>query len=289
MIKKSNKSSKSSKSKSKFSFEDLPWKWIIIGIVGVLILFGILQVVRAFIEITKPLAQFFEGAAGLGIELVTPCVQQQDCEKLGSDCNNCKGTAGCTCGDGTKCLKYASRDVGSGGFFQSTFPFINLNCFLGVGFLALIIGGPLLAFIKLIISGTVKGCTKLVDYVTSTGKSKQDVVTEWTKKTKTNLEKTKEELKKQGVDVTPELSDIIERITIEDVTTKDIYENANNSRGSLESRKIMVKDATIAQTAKQKQYEAEITKYQAEKGEGKDLKDIIDNNREKIPPEPKFL
>ena len=279
--KKTNSNNKS-KSQSHFSFSNLPWKWIIIGIISFIVLLGIVQVIHAVQSISQPLADFFQGAGTLGAEILTPCIQQTDCDKIGSDCNTCKSNTGCTCGGGKTCSKYASRDVGSGGFFQSTFPFINLNCFLGVGFLALIVGGPLLAIIKLIVSASGRGCAQLKDYLTSTGKKAEDVVTDWSKKSKANFEKTKEELKKQGIEITPELSDIIEKISIQDTATKESYEEANNSTGSLESRQTMVTNSTIKYNEAQAQYIDSIKDY------NKTTEDIIDKNREKPGDVPKI-
>jgi len=279
--KKTNSNNKS-KSQSHFDFGNLPWKWIIIGIISFIVLLGIVQVIHAVQSISQPLADFFQGAGTLGAEILTPCIQQTDCDKIGSDCNTCKSNTGCTCGGGTKCGKYAERDVGSGGIFQSTFPFINLNCFLGVGFLALIIGGPLLAFIKLIISASGRGCTQLKDYLTATGEKAEEVVSDWSKKSEVNTEKTKEELKKQGIEITPELSKIIGDISINDVATKEAYEAGNNSTGSLQDRQTMVKNSTTKYNEAEIQYKDSMDNY-AEK-----TRDIVENNREKPGPEPKI-
>ena len=280
--KKTNSNNKSKKQQSHFSFGDLPWKWIIIGIISLIVLLGIVQVIHAFQSISQPLAAFFQGAGGLAAQILTPCIQQADCDPIGSDCNTCKSNAGCDCGGGKTCKKYASRPVGSGGFFQSTFPFINLNCFLGVGFVALLVGGPLLAFIKLIISAVGRGCVQLKDYVTATGKKSQDVVTDWSKKSEINTEKTKEELKKQGIEITPELSKIIGDISINDVATKEAYEAGNSSTGSLQDRQTMIKNSTIKYNDAEAQYKDSMNNYDDK------TRDIVENNREKPGPEPKI-
>jgi hypothetical protein len=280
--KKTNNNKSKSQSKSHFDFENLPWKSILIGVVIFIVLLGIVQVIHAIQSISQPLSNFFQGAAALGGEILTPCIQQVDCNAIGTDCNTCKNNTGCTCGNGKTCTKYATRDVGSGGFFQSTFPFINLNCFLGVGFIALIIGGPLLAFIKLIISAVGRGCVQLKDYVTATGKKSQDVVTDWSKKSEANTEKTKEELKKQGIEITPELSNTIGEISINDVATKEAYDAANSSTGSLQDRQTMVKNSTIKYNEAEAQYKDSMNNYDEK------TKDIVENNREKPGPEPKI-
>ena len=275
-----------SKNKSHFSFGDLPWKWILIGIIIFIVLLGVIQVIQAIANLGKELAQFFGGAGALGDELVNPCIQQENCDALGTDCNKCEKTSGCTCAGGKTCNKYASRDVGSGGFIQSTFPYINFNCFLGLGLISMIIGGPLLALIKLIVSAFGKKCSQLKDYLTCTGKKTEDVVKDWTKESKVTVEKTKKALEKQGVEVTKELSSIIEKISIQDVATKQSYAEANISSGSIEDRQAMINNTTLAYDDAQRQYQENISKYQAEYGGDTNIEDIINNNRENIGEKP---
>jgi hypothetical protein len=280
MVNKHKKTNSNNKSQSHFSFADLPWKWIIMGIVIFAVLIGITQVIHAIQSISNPFAQMYKEVTNLGAQLLIPCIQQQNCDNIGNDCNKCENdVVGCSCKNNT-CKKYLDRPVGSGGFFQPSFPFINFDCMFGFGFVALIFGAPILGIIKYIISALGKMPTWLKNYCNATGKTAKEVVPDQMKRSNLNSQETKEKLKKEGIEITPELSDIIDSISIKDTITTDSYNEANNSTGSLESRQTMINDAKVINAEAEVQFNDNMKDYDGR------TKEIIDNNREKPRPEP---
>ena len=190
MTKKSKSKGKSNSSIKDF-FSNLPWKWIVVGLI---VLFGILAIfkfVSTLGHVEDSLVNLF-GSASYGIgDFFTSCTPQADCTKI-TLCDTCKITGGCGCGTNNTCIITSGRPVqGINWFF----------CIILGGFIVAFFLNIIVLFSKL----TWKSSPNVKDIASSTNQDPNKVSEDLAKQTDTDAKIELKDVK----DPSPELKKAI--------------------------------------------------------------------------------
>jgi len=196
---------------------NIPWKYIILGIIVIIIILAVVQLINAMAKITKPFTDLLGDAAKSATSIINNCLPQSDCVKIGN-CDTCGNTSGCSCTtDGKTCQNISGRDPGGGGWFTT-------SCGLGIAGIVAITAVLLLGLLKLI-SGW-KASPRVDALAKAEGKSSDEVVKELTRESLADVDKAQKEYEKDGDKLSPEGKDLIEKTIVGSKLSDREYEAA---------------------------------------------------------------
>jgi len=258
--------------KTSFSnfISNIPWKYVIIGIIVVLIILSIVQVINALANISKPFTDAFGSAAKTGANVINNCAPQADCTKIGN-CDQCKNTSGCSCtADQKGCQIISGRNAGDGGFFTP-------SCGLGIGFILYGLGSLFLAVIGLIAGWKASPAVEAT--AKAEGKPANEVAKELTNETKAEVDRIEEEHEKTtGEKLSSDGKKIIEK-TVAESKLADRQYKAAEKLPSTADKATMEKGATTRYENKQNEVNEEKEKLSEKE------KETVDKATEENKPE----
>ena len=229
-------------------FSNIPWKYVIIGIIAILIILSIVQVINALAKIGKPLTDALGTVANTAANIINNCLPQYDCTKI-YNCDQCKNTPGCSCTpDEKNCQILSGRNAGEGGFFT-------LSCGLGIGFILAGIGTILMAVIGLIAGW--KASPAVDSTAKAEGKPTNEVAKELAKETLAEVDRIEQEHEKTtGEKMSKEGRDVLKKTVVESKLA-DRQHKAAEKLTSTEDRTIMQKEAATRYENKQNEVNEE--------------------------------
>ena len=232
-------------------FSNIPWKYVIIGIIAILIILSIVQVINALAKIGKPLTDALGTVANTAANVINNCAPQADCTKIGN-CDQCKNTSGCSCtADQKNCQIISGRNAGDGGFFTP-------SCGLGIGFILFGVGTILLAVIGLIAGW--KSSPAVEATAKAEGKPANEVAKELTNETKAEVDRIEEEHEKTtGEKLSPDGKKVIEK-TVAESKLADRQYKAAEKLPSTADKTSMEKESSTRYENKQKEIDEEKSK-----------------------------
>ena len=251
-----------SENSQKFSltkfFSYIPWKYVIIGIIAILIITSIVQVINALGKIGKPLIDAFGSLANTAANILNNCTPQYDCTKIGN-CDQCKNTTGCSCTpDQKNCQIISGRNAGEGGFFTP-------SCGLGIGFILYGLGALFLAVLPIIAGWKASPAVEAT--AKAEGKPANEVAKELTNETKAEVDRIKEEHEKTtGEKMSPDGITLVEK-TVAESKLADRQHKAAEKLPSTADKSSIQKEAQTRYENKQKEIDEEKSKLsEKEKG-----------------------
>ena len=244
-----NTSGKGENEKTSF-LSNIPWKYILIGIIIVLIAFAVLQVVNAIGQILKPLIEAFGDLGKAGANILNNCVPQADCTKIGN-CSQCNNTQGCSCTpDQKSCQNVSGKNAGDGGW-------LSLSCGVGIGFILYGLGTLFMAILPIIAGWKASPAVEKI--AKAEGTDVKTVAKEMTSQSMAEVKKNENEFKeKTGKELSPEAKDAIAK-TVGESKLADRSFKAAQKLPSTEDRATMQQGAVERYAEKQSEV-AEETK-----------------------------
>lgn len=232
-------------------FSNIPWKYVIIGIIAILIILSIVQVINALAKIGKPLTDALGTVANTAANVINNCIPQYDCAKI-YNCDQCKNTPGCSCtADEKGCQIISGRDAGAGGFFTP-------SCGLGIGFILAGVGTVLMAVIGLIAAW--KASPAVDSTAKAEGKPSNEVAKELAKETLAEVDKIEQEHEKTtGDKMSKEGRDVLKKTVVESKLADRQYKAAEKLPSTADKTS-MEKESSTRYENKQKEIDEEKSK-----------------------------
>lgn len=221
---------------------NIPWKYIIIGIIMLLIAFAVLQVINAIGKIFQPIIDAFGDIGKTGANILNNCVPQADCTKIGN-CSQCNNTQGCSCtSDQKSCQNISGKNPGDGGWFS-------LSCGVGIGFIIYVLGTLFMGILP-IIAGW-KASPEVEKIAKAEGTDVKTVAKEMVSESMAEVEKNKSEYaEKIGKELSPEATNLTAK-SIAESRLADRSFKAAQKLPSTEDRAIMQQEAVQRYTEMQ--------------------------------------
>lgn len=258
--------------KTSFSnfISNIPWKYVIIGIIVVLIILSIVQVINALANISKPFTDAFGSAANSAASILNNCVPQSDCTKIGN-CDQCKNTTGCSCtADQKGCQIISGRNAGDGGFFTP-------SCGLGIGFIIYGLGSLFLAVLSVIAGWKASPAVEAT--AKAEGKPANEVAKELTNETKAEVDRIEEEHEKTtGEKLSPDGKTLVEK-TVAQSKLADRQYKAAEKLPSTADKTSMEKESSTKYANEMKEIDEEKSKLSEKE------KETVDKATEENKPE----
>lgn len=253
---------------------NIPWKYIIMGIIIVLIIMASVQAINAIGKIGQPLIDALGDIAKSGASILNNCLPQSDCVKIGN-CDQCKNTYGCSCtADEKNCQNISGRDVGTGGFFTP-------SCGLGIGFILAGLGALVITVLSFIQGWKASPAVEKISKAEN--KPVDTVVKELVNETKAEVNRTEEQHKAEnnGEELSPEAKPIIEKAIVESKLADRQYESAQNLP-STEEKATMQNEAKTRYDESIRDINQKIEESKIPENEQKTIENTIEENKPKF-------
>jgi hypothetical protein len=221
---------------------NIPWKYIIIGIIMVVIAFAVLQVVNAIGKIFQPIIDAFGNLGKAGANILNNCVPQADCTKIGN-CSQCNNTQGCSCTPDQKtCQNVSGKNAGDGGW-------LSLSGGVGIGFIIYGLGTLFMGILPIIAGWKASPAVEKI--AKAEGKDVKTVAKEMTSQSMAEVEKNKSEYtEKTGKELSPEATNLTAK-SIAESRLADRSFKAAQKLPSTEDRAVMQQEAVQRYTEMQ--------------------------------------
>ena len=260
-----------SENQNKSFFSNIPWTYIIMGIIVVIIALSVKLVIDAIGSVGKPFTDALGPIVNTLVDITKNCEQQYDCTKIGN-CAQCNSTSGCSCSpDQTSCQIISNKPVGSGGWFS-------LSCGLGILFIDGLVGTLMLSLLATIRGW--KASANLTKIANTEGKTEAEAGKEILNETKADV---KEIEKQHGEKLSPEAKDLIDKTVIESKVSDRLYKGAQDLTSTA--------DKTILQENAKENYNTKINEVKEElqkqtdkltENEKDTIKNTIEENKPKF-------
>ncbi len=254
----------------KYNFlSNIPWKYIIIGIIIVLIAFATLKIVVAIGEIGKPILDALGSIGKSAAKILNNCAVQSDCTKI-NNCSQCNNTTGCSCtADQKSCENISGQSAGSGGMFS-------LSCGLGIGFVIYLISGLLMSVLTLFAGWKASPQIEKLAKAEGTNDTKT-LAKEIARETMAEVEKNKNEYEeKTGKELSKNAKNTVEKAIVESKLADRTFKSAQNLQ-STQDKDILQKEATQRYSDKMNEVRKEISELSEE--ERSNVEDTIEEHK----------
>lgn len=263
--------SEKSENQNKSFFSNIPWTYIIMGIIVVIVAFAIKLVIDAIGSVGKPLIDAVGDIGKSAANILNNCEQQYDCTKIGN-CDQCKSTTGCSCTtDQKSCVIVSGKDAGGGGWFTP-------SCALGIGLILYGIASLIMTILP-IIAGW-KASPNVDKIANAENKPPADVAKELVNETQADVKEIETE---HGEKLSPEAKDLIEKTVVESKVSDRLYKAAQNSR-STEDKNTLQELAKENYKTKMNEVQEELQKQtdKLTENEKDTIKNTIEENKPKF-------
>jgi hypothetical protein len=240
---------------NKSFFSNIPWTYIIMGVIVVIIALSIKLVIDAIGKIGQPIIEAFGSVAKTTANVINNCLPQYDCTKI-ENCDQCNTTTGCSCTpDQKNCQIISGRNAGEGGFFTP-------SCGLGIGFILYGLASLFLGVLPIIAGWKASPAVEAT--AKAEGKPSKEVVKELTDESRAEIDKQIEEHEKTtGEKTSPETRKLIEKVVAESKLA-DRQHKAAEKLPSTEDKTTMQKEAATRYENKQNEINEEKEKLSDE-------------------------